>query len=536
MRLVLPRTLALVAVLLPACSKDVLLLERTVTPIPIGGGTARSADGAAALTFPAGALSAPTDITIVTDRASRAASLRSFRYELGPDGATFSAPVTLVITADRADEELAIANLDGPQPVIVEGSTWDPATREVRAPLTHFSSYGAVVVYSPCGGLSCGDPCTLCDPTVTGCVEPAPTAKACNRSRLCVEASAALCAVDAGAPDSTPTDAIAPDVIEPDATTPDSGLGEGDGGTDAGDALPPDAFIPTSTCLQSFQQNVQPVLDILLVVDNSCSMAEEQAALAHSFGLLLDTLTGNNVDFHIGVTTTDLDAPSPAGQGRLAPGPRILTPTTPGLAATFAAHVQQGTNGSSVEQGLEAMRLALSPPVSTTTNAGFLRDHSGLTVIVLSDEPDRSGVAPATYVQFLHDLRDPGHVQFNAIVGDVPGGCQQPGTTAAEGLGYVDVRASTGGAFSSICDTSWVQALTDLGGPLAGYRQRYRLDQPLGGAGEILSVTVDGVLVPATGGGGMINWTYDPATQSILFTDDAVPPPGAAIVVSTVSC
>lgn len=512
---------------LTACSRDMQLQERTVTPVLTTGGTARSADAHATLTFAAGALRDDTDITIVTRRDRTAEDLRSFVYELEPSGLTFGAPVTLTIVAARDEETLAIANLDGPAPVIVEGSRWDPTTRAVSAPLAHFSSYGAVVVYNPCAGRACGEPCTICEPGVAGCTEPEPAAKACNRSLLCVAEAAVACnlgdgGLDAGpAPDAIPGDVAAPDAVPPDATPlvmPDSGL--------APDADVGDATTATLACAEQFRQHPQPVIDILLVVDNSCSMSEEQATLANDFGLLLATLTQNNVDFHLGVTSTDLDNPGPGNVGTLVPNPTVLTSSTPNLSATFAGHVTLGVNGSAVEQGLEAMRRALTPPLSTGANAGFLREHSGLAVLILSDEADQSPSAPADYLQQLTTLREPGHVQVNTITGELPIGC----ATAGAGLLYEDVRVATQGAFSSICAPPWTSALTDLGGPAFGYRTHYQLTT---GAGGVDAVSVDGVAVPEIGTNGTRNWTFDAATRTLIFSEVATPEPGAAITVFT---
>ena len=54
-----------------------------------------------------------------------------------------------------------------------------------------------------------------------------------------------------------------------------------------------------------FQQSRRNTVDILLVVDDSCSMAEEQAKLANNFEAFIAAFQGIDVDWQIGVTTTD---------------------------------------------------------------------------------------------------------------------------------------------------------------------------------------------------------------------------------------
>jgi hypothetical protein len=50
--------------------------------------------------------------------------------------------------------------------------------------------------------------------------------------------------------------------------------------------------------------------------------------------------------------------------------------------------VMVGTGGSGDEWGLTAQRLALRPPLSTTTNAGFLRPEADFALVFLTDEDD----------------------------------------------------------------------------------------------------------------------------------------------------
>lgn len=55
-----------------------------------------------------------------------------------------------------------------------------------------------------------------------------------------------------------------------------------------------------------FQQNRINTVDVLLVVDNSCSMAEEQDKLAGNFDTFIQYFSEADVDWQIGVVTTDV--------------------------------------------------------------------------------------------------------------------------------------------------------------------------------------------------------------------------------------
>ena len=158
--------------------------------------------------------------------------------------------------------------------------------------------------------------------------------------------------------------------------------------------------------------------DLLFVIDNSGSMAEEQEAIATELPAFLEELRrGESVeqDFRVGVITTSVYQRSFTNNreqyflyndesGRLQPVPdaagrptaeRYLEGSDPALLEKFRRLVRQGTRGSGQEAPFEAVRLAVTPPLATQPlaaggNGGFLRDGARLLVVVVSDEEDCS--------------------------------------------------------------------------------------------------------------------------------------------------
>jgi hypothetical protein len=159
--------------------------------------------------------------------------------------------------------------------------------------------------------------------------------------------------------------------------------------------------------------------DLLFVIDNSSSMAEEQEGIARELPAFVEALEaggGLAQDFRVGVITTSVYRRAQfQGQvdqvlyyedqsGRLQPVPdtggqptdeRFIEGTDPFLVEKFRRLVEQGTNGSGQETPFEAVRLAVSEPLATTSiseggNAGFLRDGARLLVVVVTDEEDCS--------------------------------------------------------------------------------------------------------------------------------------------------
>ncbi len=159
--------------------------------------------------------------------------------------------------------------------------------------------------------------------------------------------------------------------------------------------------------------------DILFVIDNSGSMAEEQDGLARELPAFIEELEkggGTAHDFQVGVITTAvyqnarirdrLDYREYKTQaGRLQPvsAERVLRSTDPELVQKFAQLVKQGTDGSGQETPFEAVRLAVTElaavPQEEGGNAGFLRDGARLLVVVVSDEDDCSEMSRPPVVE-----------------------------------------------------------------------------------------------------------------------------------------
>ena len=72
------------------------------------------------------------------------------------------------------------------------------------------------------------------------------------------------------------------------------------------------------TKIDVFQQQRKNTVDVLLVVDNSCSMIDEQKKLAANFDSFIQYFEGTDVDWQLGVITTDIEQEQ--FQGRLVGG------------------------------------------------------------------------------------------------------------------------------------------------------------------------------------------------------------------------
>ncbi|MEO1228131.1 MAG: vWA domain-containing protein [Myxococcota bacterium] len=217
----------------------------------------------------------------------------------------------------------------------------------------------------------------------------------------------------------------------------------------------------------------QPVpVDILFVIDNSCSMADEQENLVRNFDAFIGVLAGSNLDFRIAVVTTDiggtlinLNAQEQAGQvgfrvdtssplrpvdSRDRSGCRELSDTEHGcfrsgraerwiesgrdaaasIPGLFADAARVGTCGSGNERGTSAMAVALDNTASGECNTGFIRDDANLVVIVVSDEDDFDPISTSDLLNRVEARKPLERVRFAVIGGFVDGLPSTCGTRA----------------------------------------------------------------------------------------------------------
>lgn len=193
--------------------------------------------------------------------------------------------------------------------------------------------------------------------------------------------------------------------------------------------------------MSAHAQAGNPAVDLLLVIDNSNGMSEEQAVFANELPQFFARLTSGDVDqsgdaefepitdLQVSVITSDMgsgghvvptcSAPLFGDDGLLQtsgetlPGcassyPAIQTYTgdSDALADGVSCVARQGVDGCGFEQPLDAALKAITPSTSSIrffnetvghgdgANVGFVREDSLLVVVVLSNENDCSAADP----------------------------------------------------------------------------------------------------------------------------------------------
>lgn len=270
------------------------------------------------------------------------------------------------------------------------------------------------------------------------------------------------------------------------------------------------------TTEDSFTQTEEPPADVLFVVDDSASMAEEQQNLAANFGAFLELLGDTTADFRLGVTTTD-----PARGGVLVGA--VLTPDSPDAVDTFAAQVAVGTSGARDEQGLAMGVRGLREDV----NPDFLREDGFAHVVFVSDEDDHSEGSVESYLTALKAAAIGEGVTVHAVVGDIPAGCMSGSSAADAGTRYLEVASALEGLHESICADDYAEVLQALGLAVSGWNPVFPLSELA--AEATLTVWVEGVKMPRREEDG---WTYSIGENAIIFTGHAIPRPGMKVRVT----
>ncbi len=293
-------------------------------------------------------------------------------------------------------------------------------------------------------------------------------------------------------------------------------------------------------------------VDILFIVDDSASMAEEQEALSAGFEDFIGNMVDTATDFHLGVISTSFEYANP-NRGQLIGTPAFLT-VNDDYVAGFQDRVGIGTGGSDKEKGLEAAAYALSPTLLGGAHAGFIRPEASLLIVVVSDEEDCSddaaleGQPPDTcytrkddlvpveeYVDAFQNMKvNKDMVQLAAIVG-IDDGCPD----AFVGTRYLELAGYTRGVVGNICSTDWGGIMFDVGLNASSIKATFTLtfaavvDESFtvhvdldGSLNEPADETADDVEIPQDPIDG---WTYDATGPSITFHGASVPPRGATI-------
>jgi len=286
--------------------------------------------------------------------------------------------------------------------------------------------------------------------------------------------------------------------------------------------LPPPPPPPICQVTASEQFTLPPrerrPIDVLFVIDDSCSMENDQRALADNFEAFFSAFRSYQVDFHLGAVTTDMNDPLRSGR-LVAP---FLTQATPNLNTRFSEMVRVGIMGSAIERGLLAARTALREPLLSGANRGFLRDDADLALVFLGDEDDQSSLDITVFGNALEDLKRSTTVTVGTII---VGRCN-PALVSDWRLVQFARRFNTRG-ITRLCTSAYADTLKSIAGRIVDGRCTVPLKHELDEL-RLVHVTVNGQpatyrkdppdgafpfgsleVSPCPEGGGVVELTYE---------------------------
>jgi hypothetical protein len=215
-------------------------------------------------------------------------------------------------------------------------------------------------------------------------------------------------------------------------------------------------------------------LDIVVVIDNSHSMIEEQKKMAQRFSTFIETL--KDLDWQLGIITTDARSGDKAWQdGRLLAFEGLkntysISAKTPDVNKVFEKTIRRKEKGSSTEEGIHSLYKA----IQRSENKFLFRENSHIASVIVSDEDEMSSGEklkdvnqPANLVEKIKDTFGTKNSYSNhSIV--LPTGvvstrkCPQVGDFYA-GETYMKLSKMTDGFIGNLCDADYGPILKGIG-------------------------------------------------------------------------
>jgi len=278
------------------------------------------------------------------------------------------------------------------------------------------------------------------------------------------------------------------------------------------------------------------IVDMLFLLDNTPGMATPQAMLGNAAQTLISRADSSGVDYHIGVTTSN---PNPGGAlsvGALVGGPSIIDASNPNRVTDLQRNLNAGTGGDLGPMLQVGSFIVTDYPLNNGNgpNAGFLRKHGELEIVLVSDSRERGRSTVRQWVDAMrvHPYGMTGEVRFHSISGG-EGGCNafgMPPIFAAPAPRLVEAARSTGGTDHSVCDMSYDGAMNGIADVAFG-EDWYEFDLHSTPQPGTIEVTVNGAAIPQMNGTDY-NWYINFRRPKIVFAPSVAPSRQDAVEIS----
>ncbi len=218
---------------------------------------------------------------------------------------------------------------------------------------------------------------------------------------------------------------------------------------------------PDNVITEKFvQESSRGTADILIVIDDSSSMVEEQKNLSTKMNALVESL--NDVDWQIGVVTTSRVPDRDPEKCKI----QMIRSKDTDADSKFLTAVQPGVSGSTAEEGIYQSVMGLKCP-----NAPWVRPSSTVAVLIVSDEDNCSNGEGCRgkegefetylidYVEKTLGRRVGVNAGFYGIYSPPGVRCSTASHTANVYQRLIDYKVKTQMNYGRICDTSYQSTL-----------------------------------------------------------------------------
>ena len=253
--------------------------------------------------------------------------------------------------------------------------------------------------------------------------------------------------------------------------------------------------------VDSFEQpDTTDGVDILVVIDTSCSMGDNEAQLLAGVEAFMNNLP--EADWRLNMIPASPDKVLTEQQFPLVPGDDIADAKQMYDGMTQTGHLEEGFNA--------AQDYILSNPYAST----WLRWDAALLIVFVSDEEEQSNMSVDDFTDWLDDYRS--SVFMSSIINLDPAESLCNVHSSYAGYRYEEATLTYGGVVMDICSKDWTEGVRDASisiDPISEWGLTY---VPIK---ESIIVFVDGV--------PFVDWSYDPVTNKVYF---AILPDGGSLV------
>lgn len=263
------------------------------------------------------------------------------------------------------------------------------------------------------------------------------------------------------------------------------------------------------------------MLDILFVIDDSGSMGLHQQKLLANVDGIVRAAKASGVDIHAGVITTSVSgsvAPAASGGGLLVGSVKKYAATADGDFDSVLSNnlkAAMTTWGAATEQPFEAARLALSEPMASGPNRGFVRTDAALAIFLLTDADDQSPSPIEYYFNMVKALKVSAPVSLTAAyVPTAQPTCDTQGEPPAVRIEEALAKFGSQASSVSLCDADFATKLNQIGDGF-GVAAIRTVQLKLAPILSTMHIAFGNQNIEA--GDLEYGWVYDPAKMQIIF-------------------